>query len=164
MDREGAGPALFCSFAPLPHHLPKGLPLPHWTSNRGWVPLGVGTPPLSQLPLRGAIPEAQPLLLLPLPCLRTRLAGGVLGGQRIRPEISAGFWGSKWSGETWPHYLLILCPPNGSPFSRLLAWDPFPSPSRPSGVPVPSHLQFSSPFTPSTPHILPGRWGFLPSP
>ena len=47
--------------------------------------------------------------------LRTRVAGGGLGGQRIRPGISAGSRGPKWAGETWPHSRLILCPPNCSP-------------------------------------------------
>ena len=47
--------------------------------------------------------------------LRTRTAGGGLGGQRIRPGISAVSWGSKWAGETWLHSLLILHPPNGPP-------------------------------------------------
>ena len=32
--------------------------------------------------------------------LRTRAAGGGLGGQRIRPGISAGSWGSRCAGET----------------------------------------------------------------
>ena len=41
---------------PAPHRLPHGLPHPRWTPNRGWVPLGVGTPPLPQPPPRGAGP------------------------------------------------------------------------------------------------------------
>ena len=50
------------------------------------------------------------------------------------------------------------------PSFPLRAWDPFPSPSRPSGAPVVSHLHFSSPFIPPIPNILPGHWGFLQSP
>ena len=99
----------------------------------------------------------------PSPSLRTRTAGGGLGGQRIRPGISAGSWGPKWAGETWPRSFDPL-PSQWFPNFPLQPWDPFPSPSRPSGAPVPSHLHFSSPFTPPTPHVLPGHWGFLPSP
>ena len=113
MDRESTGPLPFCSFTPFPNCLPQSLPHRRWTPNRWWVPLGVGTPPLPQPPLRGAVPEVRPLLSLPLPShsLRTRVAGGGLGGQRIRPGISAGSWGPKWAGETWPHSLLISALP-----------------------------------------------------
>ena len=67
------------------------------------------------------VPEFRPLLLLPLPSLslRTRMAGRGLGGQRIRPGISVGSWGPKWARETWPHYLLIISLPSGSPISPL---------------------------------------------
>ena len=54
-------------------------------------------------------------------------------------------------------------PSQWSPNLPLPTWDPFPSPSCPLGEPVQSHLHFSSPFTPPMPHVLPGRWGFLPS-
>ena len=39
-------------------------------------------------------------------------------------------------------------PSQWSPSFPFWAWDPFPSPSHPSGVPVLSHLHFSSPLTP----------------
>ena len=52
-----------------PHRLLQGLPHPRWTPNCGWVPLGVGTPSLPQPPLRGAVLEVRPLLLLPFPSL-----------------------------------------------------------------------------------------------
>ena len=54
-------------------------------------------------------------------------------------------------------------PSQWSPNFPLRAWDPFPSPRRPSAVPVPPHLHFSSPFTPSTHHVLPSQWGGVPS-
>ena len=88
--------------------------------NRGWVPLDVGTPPLSQPHLRSAGPGGLAFTFAPpsLPPIPSGpAAGGGLGGQTIRPRISAGFWGPKWLGETWPRSLLILCPPNGSPIS-----------------------------------------------
>ena len=65
--------------------------------------------------------------------LRTRVAGGGLGGQRIRPGISAGSLGPKWAGETWPHSLLILCPPNGPPISPFRCGIPSPPPATPQG-------------------------------
>ena len=75
--------------------------------------------------------------------LRTRAAGGSIGGQRIRPGISAGSRGPMWAGETWPRSLLILCPPSGSPIS------PFsPPPAAPQGHQ--SHPAFTSP-SPSLP-------------
>ena len=48
-------------------------------------------------------------------------------------------------------------PSQWSPNFPLRVWDPFPSPSRPSGTPVPSRFHFSSPLTPPTPHVLPCR-------
>ena len=65
--------------------------------------------------------------------LRTRVAGGGLGGLRIRPGISAGSWGPKWAGETWPRSLLILCPPNGSPISPFRRGIPSLPPAAPQG-------------------------------
>ena len=153
VDRESAGPVPFCSFAPLPHHLPQGFPCPRWTPNYGWVPLGVGTPSLPQLPLRGAGPEVRPLLLLPLPSLPATpsgppAAGGGLGGQRIRPRISAGSWGPKWAGEAWPRSLLILCPPSGPPVSPFKSGIPSPPPAAPQGCQ-------SRPASTSPPPLLP---------
>ena len=43
--------ATFPSVPPFP---PQGLPHPPWTTNHGWILLGVETPPLPQQPLRGA--------------------------------------------------------------------------------------------------------------
>ena len=70
--------------------------------------------------------------------LRTHTAGGSLGGQRTRPRISAGSWGPKWAGETWPPSLLILCPPNGSPISPFRHGIPSPPPATPQGHQSPS--------------------------
>ena len=63
--------------------------------------------------------------------LRIHAAGGGLGGQRIRPEISAGSWGAKWGREAWPCSLLILCPPSGSPISPFGRGIPSPPPATP---------------------------------
>ena len=41
---------------PPPQALPQVLPHCRWTPNRGWVLLGVGTPPLPHPPLRGVGP------------------------------------------------------------------------------------------------------------
>ena len=130
MDRESTGSIPFRSSTPLPHHLPQGLPHCRWTPNCGWVLLGVGTPPLSQLPLRGAGPTFAPPSLPPTPSGPAQLEGAS-GGQRIRPRISAGSWGPKWAGETWPRSHLILCPPNGSPNSPFRRGIPSPPPATP---------------------------------
>ena len=81
---------------------------------------------------------------------RTRMAGGGLGGQRVRPRISAGSWGSKWAGETWPCSLLILCPPSGPPISPFGRGIPSPPPVTPQG-------RQSHPTSTSPPHSLPPR-------
>ena len=65
--------------------------------------------------------------------LRTRTAGRGLGGQRIRPGVSAGSRGPKWAGETWPHSLLILCPPDGPPISPFRRGIPSLPPATPQG-------------------------------
>ena len=84
VDRESAGPIPFLSFAPLPHRLPQRLPHPSWTPNHGWVPLGVGSPPLPQPPLRGAGPRGPaftfaPPSLPPTSSGPTRLEGAAVG-------------------------------------------------------------------------------------
>ena len=88
----------------------------------------------------------------PLPpshSLRTHAAGGGLGGQRIRPGISAGSWGPMWAGETWPYSLLILCPPNGPPISPFGRGIPSPPPATPQGAsPVPPPLLLPFYFPP----------------
>ena len=162
MTRGSPGCVPLHSFTLLPHHLPQGLPCHHWTSNCGWVPLGVGTP-LPQPPLRGAGPRGPAFTFAPPPprSLRTQAAGGGLVGQRIRPRISTGSWGSRWAGEIWPCSVLILCPPNGSPISPFRHGIPSPPPAPPQGCQSHPPLHFSSPFTP---HVVPGCWGFLPSP
>ena len=155
------------SFVPLPHRLPQGLPI-------ATGPLTVGGPAGCR---NSSPPPATPLgcwswrsglyFCSPFPpshSLRTRVAGGGLSGQRIRPRISAGSWGPKWAGDTWQLSLLILCPPSGSPISPFGRGNPLPSPSRPSGAPVSSGHHFSSSFAPPMPHVLPSCWGFLPSP
>ena len=82
--------------------------------------------------------------------LRTHTSGEGLSGQRIRPRISAGSWGSKWAVETWPLSLLILCPPNGSPISPFWHGISYP----PSGAP--EGCQSGPPST-SLPPSLPPR-------
>ena len=167
MDREGTGPVPFHSFAPLPHHLPQGLPHRWWTPTHGWVPLGVGTPSLPQPPLRGAVPEVRPLLLLPLPSLPL-------------PQDPCSWRGPRWAEDQARDLNRFLgvqvgrgnlatlpfdpLPSQWFPNFPLRVWDPFPSHSCPSGAPVPSHLHFSSPFTPPMPHVLQGHWGFPPVP
>ena len=152
MDREGTGPVPFIPLRhpPRPHQLPQGLPRRCWTPNRGRVPLGIGSPPLPQPPLRGAGPGGAAFTFAP-PSLPPTPSGplqlDLLGEQRIRPGISAGSWGSKWEGETWPCSLLILCPPSGSPISRFWRGIPSPPPAAPQGrqshpastSPLPSH-------------------------
>ena len=102
--------------------------------------------------------------LSPSHSLRTRTAGGGLGGQRIRPGISGGSWGPKWAGETWPHSLLILCLPNGSPISPFGRGIPSPPPAAPQGCQSRPASTSPPPSLPPKPHVLPGHWGFLPSP
>ena len=161
MDRESAGPVPVRSFVPLPHHLPQGLPSRRWTPNCGWVPLAVGTPPLPQPPPGVPVPEVRPLLLLHLTSLPLP--------QDPRPE---GAWwaedqlrdlsrlpGAQVGRGNLPMPPFGPLPSQWFPSFPLRAWDPFPS-----GALVPSGLHLSFPFTPPTPHILPGRWGFLPSP
>ena len=136
MDRESTGPIPFHSSTPPPHCLPPGLPRPCWTPNRGWVSLGVGTPPLPQPPLGCQSWRSSLYFCSPFPpshSLRTCAARWGLGGQRIRPGISAGSWGPKWAGETWPHSLVILCPPNGSPISPFGCGIPSPPPAATQG-------------------------------
>ena len=87
---------------------------------------------------------------LPSRCFRTRMAGGGLGGQRIRPGISAASWGPKWAGETWSRSLLILCPPSGSPVSPFGRGIPSPPPATRQG-------RRSRPASTSPPPSLPPR-------
>ena len=153
MDRESTGLVPFRSFMPLPHRLPQGLPHHCWTRNHGWVPLGTGTPPLPQPPLRGAGPGGPAFTFAPPSLPRTPsgpLRLDLLSGQRIRPGISAGSWGPKWSGETWPRSLLILCPPSGSPISPFGRGIPSPPPAAPQG-------RQSRPTSISPPPSLPPR-------
>ena len=82
--------------------------------------------------------------------LRTHVAGGRLGGQRIRPGISTSSWGSNWAGETWTCSLLILCPPNGSPISPVGHGIPSPPQAAPQG-------HQSCPASTSPPTSLPQR-------
>ena len=68
----------------LPHCLLQGLPCCCWTPNRGWVPLGVGTPPLPQPPLRDAGPTDPaftfvPSSLPPTPSGPAQLEGALVG-------------------------------------------------------------------------------------
>ena len=93
-------------------------------------------------PPRGpAFTFTPPLPSLPLP--QGPHGWRILGGQRIRPSISAGSWGPKWAGETWPCSLLILFPPTGSPvspFGRGIPSPPTPQPPLGGACPVPPPL------------------------
>ena len=159
MDRESTGPVPFCSFAPLSHHLPQGLPCPCWTPS-GWVPLGVGTLSLPQPPLR-----VRPLLLLPLPSLPL-------------PQDPRGWRGPQWAeDQTWDlnRFLGVQV---GRGNLATLPFDPLPSQQFPiapcgHGIPSPppaasqghqsSPSSTSLPSLPQAPH--PTRcWGFLLSP
>ena len=164
---SGQGKCWLCSFLFLcvPPHLTQSLPHNRWTPNHGWVgPAGcMNTSPPPAVPRECQSHRSGLYFCSPFPhshSLRIRLARGGLGGQRIRPRISAGSRGPKRTGETWPLSLLTLCPPSGPPISPFRCGIPSP-PSHPSGAPVTSHLHFSSP---PIPHVLPGHWGFLPSP
>ena len=149
----------FHSFVPLPHCLPQGLPHCCWTPNHGWVLLGVGTLPLPQPPLRGAGPRGPAFTFAPIPSLplpQDPLTGEGLGGQRIRHRISAGSWGPKWAGETWPHSLLILCSPSGSPISPFGRWIPSPSPATLQGHQSCSASTSPPPSLPHAPYLVAG--------
>ena len=149
----------FHSFAPLPHHLPQGLPCPCWTPNRGWVPLGVGT---AALPQRCRSWRSGLYLCSPFPpshSLRTCVAGGGLGGQRIRPRISTGSRGPKWAGETWPRSLLILCLPSGPPISPFGCGIPSPPPATPQGRQSQPASTFPPPSLPPHPTSYPVAGG-----
>ena len=135
MDRESTGP--FPSY-----------PSPTVSLRDGCIPMCVGTPPLPQPPLRGAVPYVWPLLLLPFPSLPL-------------PQDLGGCRGPRWvEDQAWDlnRFLRVQVgrgnlamlpfdplPSQWFPNFPLWAWDPFPSPSRPSGAPVPSRLHFSSP-------------------
>ena len=123
----------FRSSVPLPHHLPQGLPHPHCTPNHGWVPLGVGSPPLPQPPLRGAGPGGPAFTFAPLPSLPL-------------PQDPVAGGGPRWAeDQAWDLSRLLgrgslamlpldPLPSQWSPNFPLQVWDPFPSPSCPSGL------------------------------
>ena len=147
---------VLATFPSVPPRTPtNGLPHPHWTPNRGWVPLSVGTPPLPQPPLRGAGPIGLAFTFAPPslpPAPSGPMAGGGLGGQRIRPGISAGSRVPKWARENWPCSLLILCPLSGptiSPFGRGI---PSPPPATPQGCQCHPASTSPAPHSPPTPH------------
>ena len=83
--------------------------------------------------------------------LRTRWRGPRWAEDQA--HISAGSWGPKGAGETWPRSLLILCPPSGSPIS----------PSGVGSLPLPQlHLRGTSPVPP--PLLLPLHSPHAPHP
>ena len=96
VDRESAGPIPFLSFAPLPHRLPQRLPHPSWTPNHGWVPLGVGSPPLPQPPLRGAGPRGPAFTFAP-PYLPPTPSGPTARGGRSEERRVGKECRSRWS-------------------------------------------------------------------
>ena len=167
MDRESTDPLPFRSFMPLPHCLPQGLLCHSWTPNGGWVPLGVGTPSLPQPPLRGAGPRGPAFTFAP-PSLPPTPSGphGWRGPRRAEDQAwdLSRFLGAQVGRGNLAMLPFDPLPSQWFPNLPLRVWDPFPSPSHPSGAPVPSRLHFSSPFAPPTPHVLPSHWGFLPSP
>ena len=81
----GKALAMFPSIPPCrPPGSPMGSPPSPWKPNRGWVPLGVGTPPLPQPTLRGAGPIGPaftfaPPSLPPIPSGPTWLEGASVG-------------------------------------------------------------------------------------
>ena len=109
--------------------------------------------------------EVWPLPLLPLPSLPL-------------PQDPRSWRGPQWAEDQARDLSRLLgaqegrgnlamlpfdpLPSQWSPNFPLQVWDPFPSPSRLSGVPVLPHVHFSSPLTPPT--VPPSRWGFLLSP
>ena len=126
-------------------------------------------------------PSSYPLGFLPIhlysssppPSLarRTHTARGDPGVQRTRPGTPAGSLGPKWVCKTLAPFPSNPLNSRGSfpvPVHPLVVsgtlqlWEPFPFPSHPSGVLVPSCLHFSSPFAP--PMSYPVTRGFLPSP
>ena len=124
--------------------------------------------PIPQPPLRGAgtggpaftfAPPSPP----PTPSRPVHLEGALVGrGSGLGSQQR--FLGAQVGRGNLAMLPVDPLPSQLFPSFPLQAWDPFPSPSCPSGAPVPSCLHFSSPFTPLTPHILPGGWGFLLSP
>ena len=167
MVRESTAHVPFCSSVPLPLRLSQGLPCPHWTSNHGWVPLGVGTPPLPQPPFRGAGPGGPAFTFAP-PSLPPTPSGpawleGASVGRGSGPgsqQVPAGPSGQGKPGYTPFCSSALPMVPQYLP----LGVGSLPLRQPPLRGPVPSHLHFSSPFTLPTPHILPSHWGFLPSP
>ena len=147
----GKAPAEFPSLpsCPFPIVSPRVSPHHCWTLNCEWVPLCVGTPPLPQPPLKGAGPRGLAFTFAPPSLLPTTSGPG--GAQAVDrgklAMLSFDLLPSQWSSNV-----------------PLRAWDPFPSPSHPSGAPVLTRFHFSSSLTAPMPHILPGHWGFLPSP
>ena len=145
---------------------PLGSPPLRWTPSR-WVPLGVGTPPSPSHHSGVPVLEVQPLLLLPLPSLPLpqdpRSWRRSLWAEDQARDLSR-FLGAQVGRGSLATLPFDLLPSQWFPNFPLWVWDPFPSPSRPSGPPVPSHLHLSSSFTPPKPHVLPGHWGVLPFP
>ena len=121
--------AIFPSIPPPPLRVSTLL----LASNCGWVPLGVGTPPLHQPPLRGASPVGLaftfPLPSLPLtPSGQAWLEGGSVG-RGSGPGSQQAPRGPSGQGKRWPPSFLILCPPNGPPLSPSRRGIPSPPPA-----------------------------------
>ena len=114
-----------------------------------------------------SVPEVWPFLLLPLPSLP--LPQNPHGWREPRwaedqAQDLSRFLGAQVGRGNLATLPFDPVPSEWFPNFPLQAWDPFPSPSHPSGAPVPFHLHFSSPFPHPKPHVLPSLWGFLPSP
>ena len=111
--------------------------------------------------------EVRPLLLLPLPSLPLPQDPHAWRGPRWAEDQArylSRFLGAQVGRGNMSMLPFDPLPSQWFPNFPLRVWDPFPSPSHPSGTPVPSCLHFSSTFTPPMPHVLPGRWGLLPIP
>ena len=120
----------------------------------------MGTLSLPQLPLRCVGPVSLTFTFVPLslsPTLSgpTRMEGASVGqasglGSQQAPQSPSG------QVKCWPHFLLILCPPNGPPPFPSLGMGTLLLSHRPSGVPVPSASTSHPPSLLPTSYLVTG--------